>query len=540
MLLRKVQFLPISLILAMFVGLIAPPNERMLIGMPVAHAEAAPCDIYASGGTPCVAAHSTTRALFAAYNGPLYQIRRTSDDATLNIGVLTTGGFANAAAQDSFCVHTTCVITIIFDQTSRHNDLQIEPAGAAGPANRGVPAEALPVTAGGQIVYGESFSGQMGYRHTSGSGVAVNGQPEGMYMVTSGTHSNSLCCFDYGNVEKKEIDNGSGHMDAINFGTACGFSCTGAGPWIGADLENGIFFGSQNTANIGNPNPYVTAMLKNDGQNFALKDGNARSGGLVTRYSGALPAGYTMHQEGSIVLGTGGDNSNRSHGSFFEGAMTAGLPSDETENKVQANIVTVNYGGPSPVAGELTSSPPSDTINALLYPGSTISLRATTVLPGGTCCTMRYISHENTSVLSHGGNVVTSVINSTSSQLDKDDGTFILRRGLADNTCGGVSFESRNYPGDFLRHFENSTLFLQPDNGTTQFRSDATFCPQPGKSGQIGTTSFASLNVPDHFIRHWNGTLYIAKDGGPHSNPWDTTLLWPDDVSWVVSLPWTP
>ena len=27
-----------------------------------------PCDIYASGGTACVAAHSTTRALFAAYN----------------------------------------------------------------------------------------------------------------------------------------------------------------------------------------------------------------------------------------------------------------------------------------------------------------------------------------------------------------------------------------------------------------------------------------------------------------------------------------
>jgi hypothetical protein len=41
-----------------------------------------PCDIYASAGTPWVAAHSTTRALFAAYNGPLYQVRRASDNAT--------------------------------------------------------------------------------------------------------------------------------------------------------------------------------------------------------------------------------------------------------------------------------------------------------------------------------------------------------------------------------------------------------------------------------------------------------------------------
>src|SRR6202044_2561450 len=47
-----------------------------------------PCDIYAAGGTPCVAAHSTTRALYASYNGPLYQVRRLSDNAVRNIGVV--------------------------------------------------------------------------------------------------------------------------------------------------------------------------------------------------------------------------------------------------------------------------------------------------------------------------------------------------------------------------------------------------------------------------------------------------------------------
>src|ERR1700745_3772868 len=45
-----------------------------------------PCDIYASGGTPCVAAHSTTRALYGSYNGNLYQVKRSSDNSTLNIG----------------------------------------------------------------------------------------------------------------------------------------------------------------------------------------------------------------------------------------------------------------------------------------------------------------------------------------------------------------------------------------------------------------------------------------------------------------------
>src|SRR5262245_55757134 len=73
---------------------------------------AAPCDIYASGGTPCVAAHSTTRAMFSAYNGPLYQVRRSSDNTTRDIGLLSAGGTANAAQQDSFCAGTSCVITI--------------------------------------------------------------------------------------------------------------------------------------------------------------------------------------------------------------------------------------------------------------------------------------------------------------------------------------------------------------------------------------------------------------------------------------------
>ena len=105
-----------------------------------------------------------------------------------------------------------------------------------------------------------------------------------------------------------------------------------------------------NTGDLGNNSNFVTALLKNNGQTtFALKGGNAQSGGLTTWYNGALPPnGYQpMHQEGSIVLGTGGDNSNGSIGSFFEGVMTAGYPTDAADNAVQANIVSVGYSGSS-------------------------------------------------------------------------------------------------------------------------------------------------------------------------------------------------
>jgi len=46
-----------------------------------------PCDIYLAGGNPCVAAHSTVRALFATYSGKLYQVRNAAG-ATKDITTL--------------------------------------------------------------------------------------------------------------------------------------------------------------------------------------------------------------------------------------------------------------------------------------------------------------------------------------------------------------------------------------------------------------------------------------------------------------------
>jgi len=315
-----------------------------------------PCDIFSSAGTPCVAAHSTVRALFGGYGGRLYQVRRVADGNTTDIGTLSTGGYANAGAQDSFCSGTTCAITIIYDQTSNGNHLYISGAGGNGGADIGAMASQLKVTAGGNRVYGAYVAPGVGYRNLSARGTATNGQAEGMYMVASGTHVNNGCCFDYGNTEQPLAnDTGNGHMDAVYFGNRCEFPpCSGSGPWIAADLENGLFQG--NGSNTGdqtvNAN-FVTAMLANNGQNtFNLSTGNANSGSLTTQYNGSLPnggfSGYTpMHQEGGIVMGVGGDNSNASAGSFFEGAMTSGYPSSSAQQSVQSNIVGVGYSGDS-------------------------------------------------------------------------------------------------------------------------------------------------------------------------------------------------
>ncbi len=317
---------------------------------PAQAASSLPCDIYASAGTPCVAAHSTVRALYAAYDGPLYQVKRASDGKSRNIRTLSAGGYAHAAAQNAFCAGTRCIITKIYDQSPERNNLTIEGPGQRGGRDGGAHAAALPVTAGSHHVYGVYITAGVGYRDNSARGVAAGRAPQGEYMVASGSHVNSKCCFDYGNAETNSRDNGNGHMDAINFSTKCYFSpCSGSGPWVHADLENGLFAGANGSdrGNKGNSSAFVTALVKSNGKTtYAIKGGNAQSGRLTTWYYGALPhrRGYApLHQEGAIVLGTGGDNSKKSIGSFFEGVMTSGYPTRAADNAVQANIVSVHY-----------------------------------------------------------------------------------------------------------------------------------------------------------------------------------------------------
>jgi hypothetical protein len=207
--------------------------------------------------------------------------------------------------------------------------------------------------AGGNRAYGVDVTPGVGYRDDATTGVATGSAAQGAYMVTSATHVNSGCCFDYGNAETNNRDNGNGHMDAVYFGTLCWFpTCSGSGPWVQADLENGLFGGGNgnNPNNHGNTSTFVTALVKNNGTStYAIKGGNADSGALTTWYSGSLPTqgGYIpMHQEGAIILGIGGDNSNSSAGDFFEGVMTSGYPTDAADNAVQANINSVGYAFP--------------------------------------------------------------------------------------------------------------------------------------------------------------------------------------------------
>ncbi len=317
-----------------------------------------PCDIYAGGNTPCVAAHSTVRALFGAYNGALYQVRRASDKTTTDVDVLEPGGYANSATQDAFCAGTTCTISAIYDQSAQGNHLTVTPPGGWLP-NGGVEAKATAakIMVSGHAVYGvyttgsfDAAVGSVGYRNNKTKGIATGDQPEGIYMVASGKHYNSWCCFDYGNAEMNNKDNGPGTMEALYFGNSTQWGKgSGSGPWVMVDLEDGVFAGGSFSAPPSNTSlavTFVTAMLEGKSGSFALKGGDAQSGTLKVMYDGARPmGGYDpMKKEGAIILGVGGDNSHTGEGTFFEGCITSGAPSDATNAAVQANIVTAGYG----------------------------------------------------------------------------------------------------------------------------------------------------------------------------------------------------
>jgi hypothetical protein len=326
-----------------------------------------PCDIFATGNTPCVAAHSTVRLLLGSYGGPLYQVRRASDGKTQDIAFVARVGVADSGAQDTFCTGTTCTISVIYDQSGKGNHLVRSKGGAEVCKHQDLEAvaDALPLKLSGHQVYGikvvsddnggctpPAGSEGTGYRLDKTTGVATGDDPETEYIVTSGdtqAYQNSGCCFDYGNVETDDKDDGAATMEAVYFGGGAGWGHGGGnGPWVMADMENGIFSGSTSvyTSNTSVPYSYVTAVLVGrSGGTYALMAGNAQSGSLTTMYDGARPSGYTkMKKQGAIVLGTGGDNSDHGRGYFFEGVMTAGAATAAIMNQVQANIVAAGYG----------------------------------------------------------------------------------------------------------------------------------------------------------------------------------------------------
>jgi non-reducing end alpha-L-arabinofuranosidase len=344
-----------------------------------------PCGVIADdpGDAKCATAHSTVRVIVPGYSGALYQLCKggsspgPSSCKGTTVDIMPKDGYADVDAHEEFCGTEACTITKIYDQSGNGNDLEPAPKGGAkATPDNPAKAMALPVKVNGHKAYAILIKAGMGYRTgcnacniKQGKGMAKGDEPQSMYMVTCGNKDLiDGCCFDYGNAETTSNDDGNGTMEAIYFGGGVVWG-TGKGgkpgPWVMADLENGVFAGWENKQdkNISTNPPmkfdFVTAVVigdtteKNCGKGrFALYGGDATGkdstyGNLACLYDGIRPekSGYNpMQKQGSLILGTGGDNSSGGGGRFYEGATATGpLISKETIGKLQAAIVAAKY-----------------------------------------------------------------------------------------------------------------------------------------------------------------------------------------------------
>lgn len=122
---------------------------------------------------------------------------------------------------------------------------------------------------------------------------------------------------------------------------------------VSGHVARGIYVNNP-TANVGYRNNATKGRAKNDEPEamYMVVDATRFSTiwqcavrGPADEVERQRPAGYSpMKKRGAIILGTGGDGSNYGQGTFFEGAITSGNPSDATDDAVQANIVAAGYG----------------------------------------------------------------------------------------------------------------------------------------------------------------------------------------------------
>jgi hypothetical protein len=326
-----------------------------------------------------VAAHSMTRAMFAAYSGPLFKALRVSDNQEKDIGTVT-GGLVDTSTLNTFCSGTSCKVTTLYDQAGNGNDMwRADSLSANQPGTPKIchlldivywqmtDGTKIPIAMEPQQKASDGYGACLRNRDKT-KNMPVGASPETQYGVFHKQYVNGGCCFNYGNTGNAVHYTGPGTLSSLNFSQENWWSeGKGNGPWVMIDWEAGVYAGNicvcgrssacgppngadcQNAGSKPNDNPSVPyaiamALMKHDGTaHWQLKNGNAQSGALAVSIDlPTLPKGYSpLKQEGGLGLGEGGAGDNGGSGGFSEGAVIAAQTTDATDDAIQKSIVSV-------------------------------------------------------------------------------------------------------------------------------------------------------------------------------------------------------
>jgi hypothetical protein len=340
-----------------------------------------PCDVYAAAATPtpCVAAYSMVRLLSKSYTGPLFQVRAgsSSSNNTMTGGPVTDimpgrDGYVDASFVDAACGGSAyCTVSVLYDQSGNNNNLVRAPKGTSSGGANGLLddyesiATKGKVKAGGHWVYSLYMNRVEGYRTAAGvvgNNMPTGSAPQGIYELADGTRGGTACCWDFGNVITDPAS-GWAFADALCFAKTwwgLGEGGSSGGPWFGVDFEGGVWAGGSVSGNPGygsmndigplNPNnpslkvPFALGFLRVNSTSYAIHAADLSTATVLKKaYEGPVPTGIAVNHKGGIVLGVGTDNSNNSLGTFYEGAILAGYPDDDTNLAVMKNVQAVGY-----------------------------------------------------------------------------------------------------------------------------------------------------------------------------------------------------
>jgi len=327
---------------------------------------AASCDVLKTAGTPCAAAYSLTRRMFAAYTGNLFQLSCAScSPTTLNIGTSSTTGEVNVAAAASYCstAPSACYISTIYDQTANANNLTATSGTMA--LYQASPYNGLPIlqttaptpTAVTTYTNGTTVA-TISYTNASPTGI-----PKGNAAITEYyVRSNFALLSTVGDFGDTTLSATQPVGDRFTLGYSAANGSAGGvtnGAYYCVDVENTavaatayatLTCGASGTApttsqyvavNLPSP-PLFTLIGKYTGSasGFSVQMADATVGGLST-----LPITQptiTPAWGGQIALGEGG-NGDIAMSSFQEGAIVAAATTSATDASLQSNVAAF-YG----------------------------------------------------------------------------------------------------------------------------------------------------------------------------------------------------
>jgi non-reducing end alpha-L-arabinofuranosidase len=193
-----------------------------------------------------------------------------------------------------------------------------------------------------------------------------------------------------------------------------------------------------------------------------------------------------MRKQGAILLGNGGDNSDGSQGTFYEGAVTAAgtFPSNATDQLVQANIVAAKYDVASlTVSPVRTFTPESSRDIAVTFTNTTGAPAA------GVSLSIAVPSDQWTSVVS--GTTETSK-------------TFAQQ--VAPGASVSATFKVTSGPVSFDGDLAGNASWTDPTSGRKQGETAVAKVrnARPVKINEFRVTSGAPGNPTNSFIELYN------------------------------------